>query len=137
MQSARFVAEEKLKRNSRHSGESRLAHDGPAPQMRCMVHPNRNTNGVRGEKLRLFLLALGILLMLAAPVVGILPGPGGVIVLAGGLALTLKNSKGAKRLYVRFKQRWPKYGHWADWSLRRRSHFRRLRRKNRRDQAND
>ena len=125
MQSARFVAEEKLKRNSRHSGESRLAHDGPASQMRCMVHPNRNTNGVRGEKLRLFLL------------VGILPGPGGVIVLAGGLALTLKNSKWAKRLYVRFKQRWPKYGHWADWSLRRRSHFRRLRRKNRRDQAND
>ena len=107
------------------------------PKFTCMVHPNRNANGGRREKLRLFLLALGILLMLAAPVVGILPGPGGVIVLAGGLALTLKNSKWAKRLYVRFKQRWPRYGHWADWSLRRKSHFRRLRRKHRRDQAND
>lgn len=107
------------------------------PKFTCMVHPNRNANGGRREKLRLFLLALGILLMLAAPVVGILPGPGGVIVLAGGLALTLKNSNWAKRLYVRFKQRWPRYGHWADWSLRRKSHFRRLRRKNRGDQAND
>lgn len=137
MQLGRFVAEGKLKRKSRHSGESRLAHRGPASQIRCMMHPNRNANGGRREKLRLFLLALGILLMLAAPVVGILPGPGGVIVLAGGLALTLKNSKWAKRLYVRFKQRWPRYGHWADWSLRRKSHFRRLRRKSRDDQAND
>ena len=97
---------------------------------------NGPKNG-RREKLRLFLLILGITLILAAPVVGILPGPGGVIVLAAGLALTLKNSRWAKRLYVRFKQRWPRYGHWADWSLRRKSHFRRLRRKEQEDQAND
>lgn len=99
-----------------------------------MVNRNRT---LWKERLRLFFLVLGIMLMLLAPVVGVLPGPGGVILMAGGLALTLKNSNWAKRLYVRFKQRWPKYGSWADWSLRRRSHFRRLKRKEQAGEAKD
>lgn len=99
-----------------------------------MVNGNRT---LWKERLRLFFLVLGIMLMLLAPVVGVLPGPGGVILMAGGLALTLKNSNWAKRLYVRFKQRWPKYGSWADWSLRRRSHFRRLKRKEQAREAKD
>ncbi|HKR16207.1 MAG TPA: hypothetical protein VJS46_02365 [Rhizorhapis sp.] len=98
---------------------------------------NGTRNGARREKLRLFLLLLGMMLILLAPVVGVLPGPGGVILLAAGLALTLKNSNWAKRAYVRFKQRFPKYGRWADWSLRRRSYFRRLRRKEEAEEAND
>lgn len=71
------------------------------------------------------LLGLGILLMVAAPAVGVLPGPGGVIVFAAGLALTLKYSDWAKRRYVLFKRRHPKKGEWTDWGLRRPSARRR------------
>ena len=56
---------------------------------------------------------------------GILPGPGGIIVFAAGLALTLKYSEWAKRQYVRFKRKHPKKGEWADWGLRRQSSKRR------------
>src|SRR5688500_7062314 len=67
------------------------------------------------------LFLIGILLMLASPAVGILPGPGGIIVFGAGLALTLKYSEWAKRQYVRFKRKHPNKGRWADWGLRRRS----------------
>jgi hypothetical protein len=71
------------------------------------------------------LFVLGILLILSAPVVGVLPGPGGVIVFAAGLALVLKYSEWAKRKYVEFKRRHPNKGRWADWGLRRSSARRR------------
>lgn len=71
------------------------------------------------------LLVLGLALMAASPLVGVLPGPGGVIVFAAGLALSLKYSEWAKRQYVLFKRRHPKKGRWADWGLRRRSAKRR------------
>src|SRR3546814_4330846 len=93
--------------------------------MVIMTGTNQREDGGRNDQLRLFLLGLGIFLILMAPVVGILPGPGGMLVLAAGLALTLKNSNWAKRRYVRFKQRWPRYGRWTDWGLRRPSYFRR------------
>lgn len=99
--------------------------------------PNGNGDGKRNDTWRIVLLGIGILLILLTPVVGALPGPGGVVVLAAGLALTLKNSNWAKRLYVRFKQRWPKYGRFADWSLRRKSYFRRLRRKEQLNEGDD
>lgn len=101
------------------------------------LNQNGYRNGTGNGTLRHIMLGLGIFLILLTPVVGALPGPGGVIILAAGLALTLRNSRWAKRLYVRFKQRWPQYGRWTDWSLRRKSHFRRLRRKDRTDKAND
>lgn len=82
---------------------------------------------------RAVLIGLGLLLMAAAPIVGPLPGPGGIIVLAAGLTLVLKYSGWAKRLYVRFKRNHPKKGEWADWGLRRKSA---LRRKARRQAAN-
>jgi len=65
------------------------------------------------------LFGLGVLLMVLSPVVGILPGPGGVFVFAIGLALVLKTSMWAKRHYVRFKRKQPKAGQWIDWGLRR------------------
>ena len=74
---------------------------------------------------RTCLLGLGVLLMLASPAVGILPGPGGVILFGAGLGLTLKYSDWAKRQYVRFKRKHPNKGRWADWGLRRRSALRR------------
>ena len=66
-----------------------------------------------------------ILLFLVAPLVGAIPGPGGVIVAGVGLALVLKTSMWAKRHYVRFKRWQPKAGAWMDWGLRRRSAKRR------------
>ncbi len=71
------------------------------------------------------LFVLGLLLMLVSPAVGIIPGPGGVVVFGAGLALTLKYSEWAKRQYVRFKRKHPNKGRWADWGMRRRSALRR------------
>ena len=71
------------------------------------------------------LFFLGCLLIIASPLVGAIPGPGGVFVFAAGLALVLQNSEWAKRLYVRFKRRHPNKGRWADWGMRRTSARRR------------
>lgn len=68
---------------------------------------------------RLPLLILGWLLIVLTPVVGILPGPGGIFVFAGGLILLLRNSMWVKRLYARLKLRYPRLGHHADRTLRR------------------
>ena len=81
----------------------------------------------RGGK-RLLMLTVGPALIMLAPFVGAIPGPGGVIVLIAGIALTLQGSRMAKRFYVRLKRRWPRLGYWSDKGLRRPSHFRRLRR---------
>ncbi len=70
-------------------------------------------------------MAVGILLILITPFVGIIPGPGGVVVFAAGAALVLKYSQWAKRLYVRLQRRYPKAGAWSDWALRRPSPRRR------------
>lgn len=71
------------------------------------------------------LMAVGFLLIAITPLVGPIPGPGGIIVFAAGLSLVLKYSAWAKRFYVRFKRRYPKKGDWADWGLRRPSAKRR------------
>jgi hypothetical protein len=71
------------------------------------------------------LFVLGILLILVSPLVGAIPGPGGVIVFAFGLGLVLKYSEWAKRQYVKFKRAHPNKGRWADWGMRRTSARRR------------
>ena len=71
------------------------------------------------------IFAIGVLLLALAPVVGALPGPGGVFVFALGLAMVLKTSRWARRHYVRFKRWQPKAGRWTDWGLRRKSAARR------------
>jgi hypothetical protein len=80
---------------------------------------------VRSRPVRTALFMAGLLLILLSPLVGAIPGPGGVFVFAAGLTLTLRNSDWAKRQYVRFKRWQPKAGGWADWGLRRRSARRR------------
>ncbi|WP_245600288.1 hypothetical protein [Sphingomonas jaspsi] len=69
--------------------------------------------------------AVGILLIIASPLAGVIPGPGGIFVFAAGLALVLRTSMWAKRRYVHFKRWQPKAGRWADWGLRRESAKRR------------
>ena len=64
-------------------------------------------------------MALGWLLIALTPLVGPIPGPGGIIVFAAGATLLIRNSTWAKRLYVRMKRRWPKLGRAADKVMRR------------------
>ena len=78
---------------------------------------------------RLGLISLGVLLIAISPIVGPIPGPGGIFVFAAGLTLVLRYSAWAKRRYVRFKRKHPRKGEWADWSLRRASAKRRAERR--------
>lgn len=76
-------------------------------------------------QVRLALFGLGVLLMIAAPILGPLPGPGFIILFPAGLMLSLQNSAWAKRVYVRFKRRHPRYAAWTDRIMRRASAARR------------
>jgi len=69
------------------------------------------------EAVRLTQLGVGWLLIAMAPVVGLLPGPGGVVVFAAGLALVLRASRWAKRRYVALKRRYPRIGRLSDRGL--------------------
>ena len=75
--------------------------------------------------LRIALLSLGVLLLLITPLIGVLPGPGGVFTFAGGLALVLRNSLAARRWWARAARRWPRIGRMADRGMRRPSAKRR------------
>ena len=90
-----------------------------------MAQRDRPRHWWRSRTGRHLLLVTGILLLLLAPVVGILPGPGGIFLVAGGAALILRASPWAKRAYVRGKRRWPRVGGWLDRGLRRTSARRR------------
>jgi hypothetical protein len=78
------------------------------------------------------IFALGVLLIIAGLVISPVPGPGGIFLIAPGLALVLKTSMWAKRHYVRLKKKRVRFrgrqvviGDWTDWALRRRSAKRR------------
>jgi hypothetical protein len=71
------------------------------------------------------IFGIGLVLLILAPVVGAIPGPGGILVAGVGLALMLKTSMWARRYYVKFKRWQPKAGRWTDWALRRKSARRR------------
>jgi hypothetical protein len=81
------------------------------------------------------LFLLGVLLVIVSPLVGAIPGPGGIIVFAFGLGLMLRYSEWAKRQYVRFKRKHPIKGRWADWGLRRASARRREELRRQRDET--
>jgi hypothetical protein len=71
------------------------------------------------------MFALGVLLIIGGFIIAPLPGPGGIFLIAPGLALVLRTSMWAKRHYVRLKRWQPKAGRWMDWALRRPSAQRR------------
>ena len=70
-------------------------------------------------------LSVGWMLLALVPIVGPLPGPGGIFLLAGGLILLLRNSAWARRRYVGLKRRWPRMGDLCDRAMRRPSALRR------------
>ncbi len=65
------------------------------------------------------MLMFGWLIVLGAPLLGPLPGPGPLVLLPIGLALILKNSLWAKKRYARLARRHPEYANWANWAMRR------------------
>jgi|GEM_PF-2000898 len=67
----------------------------------------------------------GAFLVIISPLVGAIPGPGGVFVFAAGFGLMLRGSRWVKKRYARFKRRHPKKGDWADFGLQRGSYKRR------------
>ena len=69
-----------------------------------------------------------MLLILATPLVGVIPGPGGIFVFAAGLVLVLQNSRWARRKFARAKRRYPRFARYSDMALRRRSWRRRQQR---------
>jgi hypothetical protein len=75
------------------------------------------------------MFGIGLLLVMISPLLGALPGPGGVIVFGLGLGMMLKTSMWAKRHYVRFKKWQPKIARLTDWGLMRKSPKRRAERK--------
>lgn len=85
------------------------------------THPIRSRNPL----VRTVLTVLGVVLVIISPLVGAIPGPGGIFVFAAGLALMLQNAHWAKRAYARTKRRWPRLGNYADLGLRRASALRR------------
>ena len=70
-------------------------------------------------------LTLAVVLILVSPIVGLVPGPGGMFVFAGGLVLLLRNSRWARRRFAQVKRRWPWLGALLDRGLRRGSAQRR------------
>lgn len=75
--------------------------------------------------LRIVLLGIGFLLLAITPVIGPIPGPGGLFTFAGGMVLILQNANWAKRVFARTKRRWPRFAHYSDMALRRPSWKRR------------
>jgi hypothetical protein len=70
---------------------------------------------------RMSALVFGCVLMVCAPLVSPLPGPGGIVLFTIGLGLALRNSLWAKRRYVHFKRKRPKVGKTVDWWMRKRA----------------
>lgn len=76
----------------------------------------------RSEPSRVIQLAFGLMLLLVSPVVAVLsPIPLSFFVVLGlGLTLTLRNSRWARRRYLRYTARYPRVRQTVDFSLRRR-----------------
>lgn len=81
----------------------------------------------KSEHMRLCMLGLGWVVIAISPIIGALPGPGGIFVFAAGLVLLLRNSAWARRRYALLKRRWPKTGNVCDHAMRRQSALRRKR----------
>jgi hypothetical protein len=81
--------------------------------------PSRTPKAKDNQARRWVMIILGWALMIAAPLIGWLPGPGGLILFPLGLAILLKNSAWAKRFYTRHSKRHPEYGQWINWAMRR------------------
>ncbi len=83
------------------------------------IQKNQRKAGGKNQARRIGLLSLGWIMIIISPIVGAIPGPGFIILFPIGLALVVKNSILGKKLYVRFRNKFPQYNRWSDWALRR------------------
>jgi hypothetical protein len=83
-----------------------------------MEQPDR-TSWRDSNAYRMVMLWLGWLLVLGAPLLGPIPGPGALLILPIGLAIILKHSLWAKKRYARAARLHPQYANWANWAMRR------------------
>jgi hypothetical protein len=65
------------------------------------------------------MVILGWTLIVAAPLISWLPGPGGIALFVIGLGIILKHSLWAKKRYARLARLHPEYANWANWAMRR------------------
>jgi hypothetical protein len=65
------------------------------------------------------MVILGWTLIVAAPLISWLPGPGGIALFIIGLGVILKHSLWAKKRYARLSRQHPEYANWANWAMRR------------------
>lgn len=82
----------------------------------------RSPNVWKHPVTRGILVVTGVVLIIVGILIGPLPGPGFVVLFPVGLALILKNATWSKRIYLRLRRRYPDYGRWTDWALRRPRH---------------
>ncbi len=75
---------------------------------------------MKSRPVRLAQLVLGVALMLAGPIAALpTPPPVGTLIFGLGLALVLRNSRWAKRRYLRWTRGHPKVRRVVDFGLRR------------------
>lgn len=78
-----------------------------------------NPRRLRSPARRIAELVVGWAAIVATPIVGLLPGPGGIFVFAFGAPLVLRNSITVRRWYARMLHRRPRLKRWSDVALRR------------------
>jgi hypothetical protein len=86
--------------------------------MTNMPHPKQK-NWSDTPAYRWTMVVLGWALVVAAPLVSWLPGPGGIALFIIGLGVILKHSLWAKKRYARLSRQHPEYASWANWAMRR------------------
>jgi CBS domain containing-hemolysin-like protein len=76
---------------------------------------------MRSPPMRAVQLGVGAILVTFGPLVlgPTTPGPFGTLAFGAGLVLLLRNSRWARRRYVKLKKRHPKFGRFAEIALRR------------------
>jgi hypothetical protein len=70
-------------------------------------------------------LTAAVFLIILSPIVGAIPGPGGIFVFGAGMVLLMRNSRWARKHVARAGKRWPRLGAFVDKGLRRASAKRR------------
>ena len=54
------------------------------------------------------LMSAGWTLVGVSPIIGVIPGPGGILVAGAGAAIILNQSATAKRVFIRYHRRYPR-----------------------------
>jgi hypothetical protein len=84
-----------------------------------LMHRSKRKNWSDTPAYRWSMVILGWAIIVAAPLVSWLPGPGGLLLFIIGLGVILKHSRWAKKRYSRLSKQHPEYARWANWALRR------------------